>query len=96
MRHPQSHAPSHQQREQKEDIGGDLQTACYQNVSKTERLPLRSAVRCFTNLLKSGGAGSLERTRLRPISLLNRENTGNFREFGRYGGIFGRINSSNQ
>ncbi len=28
-----------------------------------------------------------------PNSLLNRENTGNFREFGRYGGIFGRINS---
>ncbi len=31
-----------------------------------------------------------------PISLLNREKTGNFREFGRYGGILGRINSSNQ
>jgi hypothetical protein len=31
-----------------------------------------------------------------PISLFNREITGNFRESGRYGGIFGRIDSSNQ
>ncbi len=31
-----------------------------------------------------------------PNSLLNREKTGNFSEFGQYGGIFGRINSSNQ
>ncbi len=31
-----------------------------------------------------------------PNSLFNREKTGNFREFGQYGGIFGRINSSNQ
>jgi hypothetical protein len=30
------------------------------------------------------------------ISLLNREKTGNFSRIGRYGGIFGRINSSNQ
>ena len=30
------------------------------------------------------------------ISLLNREKTGNFREFGRYAGIFSRISSSNQ
>ncbi len=59
MRHPQSHAPSHQRREQKEDISGDLQTACYQNVSNTDELPLRSAVRCFTNLLKSGGGGGI-------------------------------------
>ncbi len=31
-----------------------------------------------------------------PNSLLNREKTGNFSESGQYGGIFGRINSSNQ
>ena len=31
-----------------------------------------------------------------PNSLLNREKTGNFSESGRYGGIFGRINSLNQ
>ncbi len=31
-----------------------------------------------------------------PNSLFNREKTGNFSESGRYCGIFGRINSSNQ
>ncbi len=31
-----------------------------------------------------------------PISLLNREKTGNFGDSRRYDGIFGRINSSNQ
>ncbi len=31
-----------------------------------------------------------------PNSLLNREKTGNFNVFGQYGGIFGRITSSNQ
>ncbi len=31
-----------------------------------------------------------------PNSLLNREKTGNYSEFGQYGGIFGRINSSDQ
>ena len=30
-----------------------------------------------------GGGSSLERTRLRPISLINRENTGNFSELRR-------------
>ncbi len=30
------------------------------------------------------------------ISLLNREKTGNFYEFGRFGGNFSGINSSNQ
>jgi hypothetical protein len=33
-------------------------------------------------MLNAGGGGSLERTSLRPISLLNREKTGNFREYG--------------
>ena len=37
------------------------------------------------NTRLAGGAGSLGRTRLQGISLLNRENTGNFLESGRFG-----------
>jgi hypothetical protein len=36
---------------------------------------------------KSGGAGSLERTRLCPISLLNREKTGNFYKIRAFWGL---------
>ena len=43
-----------------------------------------------------GGAGSLPRTGLSFVSLLNRENTGNFLEYGQFRRDWARINSSFQ
>ncbi len=64
MRHPQSHSPSHLRREQKEDICGDLQTACYQNVTRMDPKDLENVIRQALEDALAAGKDSMSQTEL--------------------------------
>jgi hypothetical protein len=62
----------------------------------TVRIPLGFSATSRTCWRCREAGANLSLTAGRPISLLNREKTGNFREFSRFGGNITGINSLNQ